>query len=116
MTLHVKPPLPGSLIRQILKRTKVKQAELARAMGISTVRISQLINGARITPEMALRLGRVTSTAPDYWLRLQNDYDLFIEARRLAETLQQLPVLQQPRRLTADPLLGKSSFPPDLPR
>jgi len=50
----------------------VTQAQLADAMGISRVRVNQLVNGhAAITVETALRLGHVTDTEPEYWLALQ---------------------------------------------
>jgi len=72
----------------------LRQSDLARAMGISTVRLNQIINGhAPITPEMALRLGKVTGTEPEYWLSLQSDLDLFDARVRLGERLDSLPTL-----------------------
>ena len=65
------------------------------SQGISRVRISQILHGrAPITTEMALRLGQVTGTAPDYWLRLQREFDLFQANRRLRPVLDKLPVFQ----------------------
>ena len=93
--LRTKPPLPGSIIRhKIVSRMGLRQSDLARAMGISTVRLNQIINGhAPITPEMALRLGKVTGTEPEYWLSLQSDLDLFDARVRLGERLDSLPTL-----------------------
>ena len=95
MTLRTVPPLPGLVLRhQILKPRGLMQAELARAMGLSSVRISQIMNGrAPITVETALRLGQVTGTEPEYWIRLQTDYDLFHAKKRLAPILGELPKL-----------------------
>jgi antitoxin HigA-1 len=97
MTVQAMPPLPGAVLRhRILKRLGLKQAELAQAMGVSKVRINQIVNGhAPITPEMALRLGRVTDTAPEYWLRLQCEFELHVANERLGKTLAELPVLPQ---------------------
>lgn len=73
----------------------MRQSELARAMGISKVRINQILNGrAPISTEVALRLGQVTRTAPDYWLRVQSEFDLYQANRRLRPVLDKLPILQ----------------------
>jgi addiction module HigA family antidote len=73
---------------------RIKQADLANAMGVSKVRINQILNGhAPITPEMALRLAKVTGTAAHDWLALQRDFDLHRAQRRLARELQKLPSL-----------------------
>ena len=93
--LETSPPLPGSMLRETLQRLNMRQAELARAMGISKVRINQILNGrAPITTEMALRLGQVTGTAADYWLRMQYEFDLYRANLRLRPVLDKLPVLQ----------------------
>jgi addiction module HigA family antidote len=95
MTIQIIPPMPGLILRhKILKRMGIKQAELAEAMDVSKVRINQILNGrAPITPNMALRLGRVTNTAPEYWLGLQRDFDLHQARHRLASVLEKLPIL-----------------------
>jgi addiction module HigA family antidote len=86
------PQKPGAIInRDILNAHQMKQADLARALGISDVRIHFLVTGrARITPEVALRLAKVTSTDPAYWLQLQMDYDLVVAARKLSNILERL--------------------------
>jgi len=89
MSLRTVPPHPGSILRhQVVNRLKIRQADFARAMGITTVRLNQILNGrAPITPGMALRIARVTNTAPEYWLGLQGKFDLHVAKKRLAVTL-----------------------------
>jgi addiction module HigA family antidote len=89
------PPAPGSILRhQIIDRMGIKQAALADAVGISKVRINQIINGrAPITPEMAVRLGTVTGTVPEYWLGLQSEFYLFNARRRLENQLETLSII-----------------------
>ena len=109
MTLHTKPPLPGAVLKhQILNARNVKQSELASAMGVSRVRICQIVNGrAPITPEMALRIARVTDTSAEYWLRLQMDFDLLQASSKLQAELESLPkicaigIKARPRTLRA---------------
>ena len=95
MTLNKMPPLPGNVIRyEVLKGKHITQATLARAMGVSTVRINQIINGkAPITADMAIRLGHATSRDAENWLALQRKYDLFRAERRLKPVLKTLPKL-----------------------
>ena len=90
-----KPPLPGSIVRrEVIIRMRVKQADLARAMCLSRVRISQILNGREpITPNVALRLGKVTATEPTYWLQLQSRYDLYVSSKMLKGTMQELTLL-----------------------
>jgi addiction module HigA family antidote len=92
MSTTIVPPLPGAVLRhKVLSRLKMRQADLARAMGVSTVRVNHIVNGkAPITPEMALRLERATNTDAAYWLALQMEFSLCRARRRLALELQKL--------------------------
>jgi addiction module HigA family antidote len=113
MPLEGAPPLPGSVLKeQILKPLGIKQADLARAMGVSKPRIHYVVNGrSPITVELALRLGRVTNTTPEYWLALQSEFDLHRARNRLAVTLASLRPLvgQGPDHRTPgeDPINGR---------
>jgi antitoxin HigA-1 len=93
MTTRTFPPLPGHVLKdEILIHRHVRQADLARTMGVSAVAVSHIVNGhAPITASMALRLGHATGTSPDYWLKLQRKYDLFKAKQRLDEVLKKLP-------------------------
>jgi addiction module HigA family antidote len=93
------PPIaPGAVLRKrILERIGITQEELADAMGVSRFSVNQIINGRRsVTAEMALRIARVTSTTPDFWLDLQRDVDLYQARLTLDEELERLDVLRSP--------------------
>src|SRR5664279_4809119 len=72
------PPVhPGEFIREILDELGMTQADLARTVGLSTMRISHVVNGKRpVTAEMALLFGKVFGQTPQYWINLQAAYDL----------------------------------------
>ena len=72
------PPIhPGEFLREILEDLGMTQAAFAEAISVSPMRVSHLLNGSRpVTAEMALRLGRAFGQTPQYWLSLQNTYDL----------------------------------------
>ena len=93
MTFRTFPPQPGCVLRdQILNHRHIRQADLARTMGVSAVTISHIVNGhSPITAAMAVRLGHATRTKPEYWLELQSKFDLFQARQRLAPTLKKLP-------------------------
>jgi addiction module HigA family antidote len=62
----------------------LSQSELAGALGVTPMRISQIVRGQRaITADTALRLSRYFGTRPGWWLDLQTHYDLEIAADEL---------------------------------
>lgn len=68
---------PGEFLSETLGELRLSQAAFARAIGVSPMRISHVIKGARpVTAELALLFGRAFSQSPQYWLNLQADYDL----------------------------------------
>lgn len=89
------PPPPGKIIRHhIVERLKIRQAAFASALGISPSRVTLILKGrAPISAEVALRIARVTSTSPGYWLRLQTTYDLYRAGRGLKNALARLTPL-----------------------
>lgn len=75
---------PGEFLREVLDERRLTQAALARALGVSPMRVSHLLRGERpVTAELALRLGRAFGQTPQYWLNLQTGYDLKIAAAKL---------------------------------
>lgn len=73
------PTPPGEmLLEDFLKPIGMTQAELADRIGISYVRLNEIVNGRRgITPSTALRLARVFGTSPQFWLNGQLALDLY---------------------------------------
>jgi len=68
---------PGEFLAETLAELGFSQAAFARAIGVSPMRISHLVKGARpVTAELALLFGRAFSQSPQYWLNLQADHDL----------------------------------------
>jgi addiction module HigA family antidote len=72
------PPIhPGEFLAETLTELGVSQAEFARALGVSPMRISHVVKGTRpVTAELALLFGRALGQSPQYWLNLQTAYDL----------------------------------------
>jgi antitoxin HigA-1 len=75
-----RPPTPPgeTLLEEFLKPLGMTQAELADRIGVSYVRLNEIVNGRRgITPSTALRLAKALGTAPDFWLNSQLAVDLY---------------------------------------
>lgn len=72
------PPIhPGAFLSELLGELNLSQAQLARDIGVSPMRISHIVKGARpVTADIALRLGRYFRQTAQYWLNLQARYDL----------------------------------------
>lgn len=68
---------PGEFLAETLQELGISQARFARAIGVSPMRISHVVNGTRpVSAELALRIGRALGQSPQYWLNLQTMYDL----------------------------------------
>jgi antitoxin HigA-1 len=69
---------PGAILQdEFLNPTGLTQAKLARALGIPLNRVNELVRGKRgITPQSALLLAGHFGNSPEFWMNLQNAYDL----------------------------------------
>lgn len=70
---------PGEmLLEEFLKPLGISQSAFARQLEVSFPRLNEIINGKRsVTTDTALRLARVTGMSPEFWLGLQQDWDLW---------------------------------------
>ena len=83
------PLHPGEvLLEEYLRPMGISQTKLALNMRVPAQRINEIVNGKRnITPETAIRLALVIGTTPEFWLSLQNDYDLQIIRSNLEQEI-----------------------------
>jgi len=83
------PPIhPGKFLQETLAELGISQAQFARTIGVSPMRISYVAKGTRpVTAELALLFGRAFNQSPQYWLNLQATYDLKIAERAMGRRL-----------------------------
>ncbi|MGB4359017.1 MAG: HigA family addiction module antitoxin [Rhodoferax sp.] len=75
-TLH-NPPHPGEVLREYLP-VGVSVTEVALRLGVSRKAFSKLLNGkAGVSAEMACRLAAALQTSAEFWLSLQQAFDLW---------------------------------------
>ena len=66
------------LLEEFLKPLGITQSAFAVRLGVSFPRLNEIINAKRsVTPDTALRLARVLGMSADFWLGLQQDWDLW---------------------------------------
>jgi addiction module HigA family antidote len=72
------PPIhPGRILLEDLKDEQISINRLAQAIRVPPNRISLIVNEKRgITADTAARLGRYFGTSAQYWLNIQNRFDL----------------------------------------
>jgi addiction module HigA family antidote len=67
----IKPVHPGEILFGI------SQYRLAKDINVSQMKISEIVNKKRrITVDTALRLAKYFGISPEFWMGLQNDYDV----------------------------------------
>jgi len=83
------PTHPGEMLREeFLQPLRITQTELASRLGVSYPRLNEILHHKRsVTPDTALRLARVLGMSADFWLGLQQDWDLWhaMRGERAAE-------------------------------
>jgi addiction module HigA family antidote len=89
-TFETPLPHPGEHLREdFLPEYGLTAGALARAMHLrDRTRVERLIRGKQpVTPDTALRLGRVFGTSPEFWMNLQVQHDLSLAAIAAREEL-----------------------------
>ena len=89
MDEKLNPVHPGEvLLEEFLKPIDLSQNRLSLEIGVHPRRINEIVLGKRrITADTALRLARYFGTSPQFWMGLQNDYDLDVAADALGDRL-----------------------------
>jgi antitoxin HigA-1 len=89
MNEKLNPVHPGEvLLEEFLKPMGLSQNRLSLEIGVHARRINEIVLGKRrITADTALRLARYFGTSPQFWMGLQNDYDLDVAADALGNRL-----------------------------
>ena len=79
-----RPTHPGAIVREdVLPHLGMTQKDFADRLGVSRLTVSEVIHEKRpVTPDMAMRLGRLLGNGPEVWLRMQQTLDLWELERR----------------------------------
>jgi addiction module HigA family antidote len=91
----LRPTHPGEVLREdVLPSLDKPKAEIAKLLGVSRPTLYDVLNEKRpISPNLALRLGKLVGGGPEIWLSMQQAYDLAETKAEIADELEGIPTL-----------------------
>jgi addiction module HigA family antidote len=101
------PPHPGSMIRDLIEGIKEETGQdlsirqIAKGLGIAAKTLSNILNEHQgVSSEMAVRLSEAFGSTPEFWLKLQRDYELWHAEQKINRAAIQhfLPTQKQSRQ------------------
>ncbi len=94
-----RPPIhPGVIFAEEIMPEMRKQnrtiGEVATLLGVSRQTLHRVMAGEiAVSPDMAVRLGKLVGNGPGLWIRLQGRYDTWEAGRRLRAEVKKIPTL-----------------------
>lgn len=89
---HRPPTHPGEmLLEEFLLPMELTQRQLSEGIHVPYQRINEIVNGKRgITPSTALRLEKFLGMSADFWMNLQQRWDLYQVQQDEQDTLESI--------------------------
>ena len=96
MDEKISPIYPGEILQEdFLIPMQVSAYKLAKETFIDQTRISEIIHGKRsITVDTALRFAKFFGTTPEFWINMQNQYDLESKREELSSDLERIHTMR----------------------
>lgn len=74
---HFTPVHPGEVLQDELEEIGHTQTGLAKHIGVLPKTVNEICRGKRgISAEMAMKLSKALGGSPQFWLNLQNNWEL----------------------------------------
>ena len=74
---HYTPVHPGEVLKDELDEVGLTQSALAKHIGVLPKTINEICRGKRgISAEMAMKLSKALGGSPQFWLNLQNNWEI----------------------------------------
>jgi addiction module HigA family antidote len=85
----IEPIHPGEILdEEFLDPMGISQYRLAKDISVPARRINEIVHGKRsITADTALRLGRYFGTSAQFWMNLQDHFDLEVQMDKIGSRL-----------------------------
>ena len=86
---------PGEILREdVLPVLRISVVEAARKLGVSRQALHGVMAGrSAVSADMALRLGKLVGNGAQWWLALQQAFDLYEAETRLRHEIAAIPTL-----------------------
>lgn len=90
-----RPPMhPGTMLAEIVENVGRPITEIARLLGVSRTHLHAVLRCAKpVSPEMALRLGKLFGGGAHMWLELQGRHDLWEAEKAIGAEVARIPTL-----------------------
>lgn len=90
------PIHPGEHLAEELRELGMSASNLARHPGVPPNRITEILGGRRaITGDTALPLAHFFGMTPEFWMNLQNLYEIRRAERKCGKAIRALPTLER---------------------
>lgn len=75
----LQPNHPGLVLKEMfIDERELTVSEVAEGLGVASVNLSAIVNGETgISPELAVKLSEAFGDSPQFWVNLQNNYELW---------------------------------------
>lgn len=75
--IHFTPVHPGEVLQDEIEEIGLTQTALANHIGVLPKTVNEICRGKRgISAEMAMKLSKALGGSPQFWLNLQNNWEL----------------------------------------
>lgn len=90
------PTHPGALFREdVMPALAIPVAVAARHLDVTRQHLHRFMaEECGVSPEMAIKLGKLCGNGPIFWMRMQEAFDLWQAARKLGDTVDAIPTLR----------------------
>jgi addiction module HigA family antidote len=94
------PAHPGEVLKDYLGEMTI--AEAASRLGVTRAHLSRIVNGrAGVSAGMSLRLSAALGTSPEFWLKMQLQYDLWQARQAKVPRIRPFPHVRKKELATA---------------
>jgi addiction module HigA family antidote len=89
------PTHPGAILREdVLPALGMTVSAAAGTLGVSRQMLHRILSeAATMTPEMAVRIGKLCGNGPHVWLAMQQAHDLWRAERDLVDQVARIPTM-----------------------
>lgn len=89
MSKKMSPIHPGEILKEeFLEPLGITEYRLAQDIKVHPRRVNEIVHGTRtVTADTALRFGKYFNTSPQFWMNLQDRYELEKQEAVLANVL-----------------------------
>lgn len=89
---RIAPIHPGEHLAEFLENFGISQYRLAIDIEVPPRRINEIVKGKRgVTADTALRLARYFGTSANFWMILQDKYELEITEPAIGDSIARIP-------------------------